>query len=496
MMKRSRSGILFMTIFAAAQANQSDGIGSVFDHPDMAPAIIKGYKFFDSDSGKELFLRGIDYFPRPNDGVLDNNSVDYFSDKHTNIWTRDIEVFKKLGINAVRIYAVDPKNDHSSFMCALAEAGIYAVIGLAQACYGDLCAITHDATPDCYPKELKTRGQDIINEFSRYTNTLAFSAGNEVNHYVPLGERSQWNAPCLKKFLRDMRAYAASCDHMRKVPVGLISADSDRDENAMYYNCLSDPDDPYEVAEWYGINAYVFCDGKAFDYDQALGFQYLVSSFASYKYSIPVLLTEYGCISTSFPTVDGYEGTRSFFQAKWLGAEPSVREQFQGGFAFEYSMEKNIANTLYPFKEWGGQNYGIGYFYPEHCDDIDIPCEYITTPVFDNLKDAYAEGAEAVAANEGNITLDTFEVDPSRTSYTTCPSDWPGINEFTWAADSYKDRKCPSKRKLSFTCPNRFEKVVKSYHIHYIVAGLVAVAVATVLIFKKKPRSGYEKIVS
>ncbi len=313
---------------------------------NLDPITIKGYKFFNSITGKNVLIKGIDYYPRPNAGLLNINSVDFFTNEYRHIWERDIPFFQELGVNAIRLYSVDPDYDHSDFMCALAQVGIYVLVELASGSC-PRCAILSTEVPLCYPPDLKIRGQRVIQEFSKYTNTLAFSAGNEVNHFVPLGKPPQWNAPCLKKFVRDMRAYISHCSqHMRQIPIGLIMADSDREENTLYYNCQSDPKDPYDYAEWYGINTYVYCNGDAQSYDEAKGFHDLSSSFESYHYSIPVLLTEYGCLSKSFPTIEGYQGQRNFNQAKWLGLK-SVQNDFAGGFAFEYSIE--AANAQTPF---------------------------------------------------------------------------------------------------------------------------------------------------
>lgn len=111
-------------------------------------------------------------------------------------------------------------------------AGIYVIVALAHDC--PTCAVTRDTSPDCYPPQLKTQGQAVINAFAKYSNTLAFSAGNEVNNFAPI-HLPEWNAPCQKKFLRDMRAYIDSCPHLRNVPIGLVSADTERKELAEYY---------------------------------------------------------------------------------------------------------------------------------------------------------------------------------------------------------------------------------------------------------------------
>jgi len=85
----------------------------------LNPAEIKGFKFFDSVTGDEIVLRGVDYYPRPNKGDLNHNSLDLFTEKRKNIWKRDIPFLQELGVNAVRLYAVDPTEDHDDFMCAM-----------------------------------------------------------------------------------------------------------------------------------------------------------------------------------------------------------------------------------------------------------------------------------------------------------------------------------------------------------------------------------------
>ncbi|CAJ1949797.1 unnamed protein product [Cylindrotheca closterium] len=412
----------------------------------MNPLEIKGYKFFDHLSGEEVVIKGIDYYPRPNDGLLNFNSLDYYSEEHRELWERDIAYFEELGVNAVRLYAVDPKKSHDSFMCALQEANIYVIVALARDC--PTCAITRDQAPHCYPKELKEQGQAVIAAFAKYSNTLAFSAGNEVNHFAPPG-MPQWNGVCQKKFLRDMRKYIASCPSLRKVPVGLIIADTDRAQNVLYYNCESDPKDKYENAEWLGLNSYVMCDGTAKRYDEALGLKALQKSFESYNYSIPVLMTEFGCLSDSFPEKEGYQGQRTFMQAKWLLNQPELLSLFAGAFGFEYSIEK--ANTgqesPYPFKCFGEQNYGIGFFEPENCNDIDIPCEYHPLPSFEFLKEAYNQSNGAPLT-----TVKTFSVPPERIGRSQCPEAFKPLSSFKWEADSAPSSWCPTKEDTNFVC--------------------------------------------
>ena len=103
------------------------------ENPTLNPIVIKGsYRFFNSRTGQNVFIKGIDYYPRPNQGSLDFNSVDYYySEEYRHIWESDIPQFQALGVNAIRLYSVDSEKDHSALMCALNEAGIHVIFKLA-----------------------------------------------------------------------------------------------------------------------------------------------------------------------------------------------------------------------------------------------------------------------------------------------------------------------------------------------------------------------------
>lgn len=104
------------------------------------PAVIKGNKIFVSSTGQYLPIKGINYYPRPNAGDLVlGNSQDFYTEAFRSSWERDIEQFKALRVNAIRLYAVDPGLNHDAFMCALKAAGIYVMVGLAADC--ENCAV-------------------------------------------------------------------------------------------------------------------------------------------------------------------------------------------------------------------------------------------------------------------------------------------------------------------------------------------------------------------
>jgi hypothetical protein len=408
------------------------------------PLIIQGNRFFDSVTGDYFAVRGVNYYPRPNAGPLDTNNLDLFSDDFQHIWQRDLPQFTALGANVIRLYAVDPDADHSAFMCALQAEGIYVVVDLGANCEG--CEITADAAPACYPASYKTRGEKIIKQFARYDNVMAFSGGNEINHRTG-GNPWTWNAPCQKKFIRDMRAFMQSCSSLRQVPMGLVVADTDRDNNAQYYNCRTDEADELENAQWYGINTYVHCEDIS-DPDKATGFNMLRDSFKSYDYSIPVVLTEFGCLSPSFPTVDGYEAQRTFHDADFMNTR-DYSDYFAGGIAFEYSTENanSMATSAYPFKTFGPQNYGLGYFSPEDCTDAGTNCTYKRFPNFEFLAEAYAS-----YDGSSEPTLSSYEVPANHRAVSTCPASSPDLRNFEWASDASPSEACPAHVDSRFQC--------------------------------------------
>jgi hypothetical protein len=126
---------------------------------------------------------------------------------------------------------------------------------------------------------------------------------------------------------------------MRQIPVGAVLADVERDKNALYYGCCTDPTDELESTVWYGLNTYVDCDGTATRIDKLTGYQNLLSDFSRYGLSYPVMLTKFGCLSPSFPMQDSYEAQQMWLQIDALFSA-EYREEFAGGFVFEYSMEK------------------------------------------------------------------------------------------------------------------------------------------------------------
>ena len=144
-------------------------------------------------------------------------------------------------------------------------------------------------------------------------------------------------------------------------------------------------------------------------------------------------------LSQSFEKKDGYETQRNFLQVEALYSK-KFRELFAGGFVFEYSTEKALAQDTspYPFDTFGPDNWGVGYFRPSNCDDVNNPCEYVEFPQFETLAERY----NAVdTSDEANSVF--YRRGWDNPSPPACPDKFPPLDSFTWPSDSVGSQTCP-----------------------------------------------------
>jgi hypothetical protein len=413
--------------------------------------ILQGKRWFNSVTGEYFPIKGMAYYPRPNTGELSQSaSVDFYTADYEERWSQDIDYFEQLGINALRIYAVAPDQDHTGFMCALQEKGIYVMIGLMADCLN--CGIgatsQDDSPPDCYSSTLKERGQFIIRTFSRYDNVLAFSAGNEATIYA---QDRQSNVPCQKKFIRDMRHYVNACGPTanapavaRSVPIGVVGWDNDdvTPPQTEYYACQTG-DDPLESTEWYGINTYRHCDASAQSVDDLDGYERLRNLFIDHNLPIPIVLAEYGCRAENFPTgtivdengvTQEFDAQRTWLQIDMLYSTPDYLDVFAGGVAYEFSAEKlwadrSLEGHPWPYYGYMQLNYGVGYLYPLDCDNIDIMCQFQPYPEFLTFADKMAAVDTSFVPNMNEPSGQVAGAIPE------CPAQYPPLSDFVWATD-------------------------------------------------------------
>ncbi|KAL2132417.1 hypothetical protein VTI74DRAFT_3815 [Chaetomium olivicolor] len=271
----------------------------------LEPITATGNAFF---KGKERFyVRGIDYQPGGASG-----NIDPLAD--TKVCLPDIEKFKTLGVNVIRVYSTDNSKNHDDCMNALAEAGIYVVIDANNPLYSINRNDPHGSYNAVYLQSVFA----TIDAFAKYSNTMAFFSGNEVIHDLKNTTRA---ARYVKATDRDMRAYIKARKY-RKILVGYSAADvsTNRMQTAAYFNCGSDE----ERSDFFAFNDYSWCSS---DFKTA-GWDVKVKNFTDY--GIPIFLSEYGCNTN----------TRNFGEIEALMSD-KMTHVYSGGLMYEYSMEPN-----------------------------------------------------------------------------------------------------------------------------------------------------------
>ncbi|OLY85461.1 pH-responsive protein 1 [Smittium mucronatum] len=280
-----------------------------FNTAAIDPLVIKGSKFFNSKTKKQFFFKGVDYQPRSHDS---RTNLDPLSE--VDACLRDAKILKELNVNSIRVYETDYNLNHDKCMAALEEAGIYVILDIATPLYS-----INRNTP-FWDVSLYDNFKKKVDAFAKYPNVVAFLIGNEITNDRLTTPASAF----VKASLRDIKTYIKANNY--NVYVGY--ADNDDEEIRVslinYFNC---GDDPMSRADFYGINTYRWCGPKT-TYESS---GYAEMSEPLKGYSIPVMITEYGC-NTVRP--------RNFNEVSAVYGENMIGI-YSGGFVYEYSQEEN-----------------------------------------------------------------------------------------------------------------------------------------------------------
>lgn len=262
-------------------------------------------------NGERFYIRGVAYQPG---GAAD--AADPLL--NTRNLARDIENFKELGINTIRIYTIDNSANHDEAMQMLDEAGIYLALDANTPKYSlnrESAQTLHQSYNDVYLQSVFA----TIDQFSGYNNLLLFFSGNEV-----INAKNNTNAaPYIKAVTRDMRQYiSAQAD--RQIPVGYSSADvaENIEQQAQYFAC---GEDEWARSDFFAFNDYSWCSPSSL---QTSGWATKVETYSDY--SLPMFLSEYGCITN----------TRTWDEVAALYSA-EVTQAWSGGLAYEYTLEAN-----------------------------------------------------------------------------------------------------------------------------------------------------------
>lgn len=276
----------------------------------------KGTKFF-FPNGTQFFMRGIAYQQEIAAGGATVAGTPYKDPlKDETICKRDVPLLAALNTNIIRTYAIDPTADHSACMKLLSDAGIYVISDLSE----PSTSIERDA-PEWNTK-IFDRYKAVIDEMSKYDNTMGFFAGNEVSNQFNNTPASAF----VKAAVRDSKAYIKSKGG-RTLGVG-YAANDDKDirvQIAHYFNCGK----PEEAIDFWGYNIYSFCGKSTFEQS---GYKDQVAFFANY--SVPVFFAEYGCNTQGGAEGRTWEDAEVLYKSEMTGT-------FSGGIVYMFHQEKN-----------------------------------------------------------------------------------------------------------------------------------------------------------
>ncbi|CAK7895774.1 1,3-beta-glucanosyltransferase Pga4p [[Candida] anglica] len=275
----------------------------------ISPIETKGNAFFVKDSNQRFYIRGVDYQPGGSSKLIDPLA-------NTKTCKRDIEKFKDLGINTIRVYSVDNTADHDECMKELADAGIYVILDVNI----PNASISRSDAKCSYNTMYLEEVFATVSAMAKYDNTLGFFAGNEVIN----DETTTSAATYVKAVVRDMKHYIKN-KKLRSIPVGYSAADveENRLETAHFFNC---GDDEMARSDMFGFNDYSWCGKSSFT---TSGYDQKVEAYSNY--SIPLFLSEYGCNKI---TPRPFTEVESIYSTK-------MSSVFSGGLVYEYSEEAN-----------------------------------------------------------------------------------------------------------------------------------------------------------
>ncbi|RVX67172.1 hypothetical protein B0A52_08606 [Exophiala mesophila] len=284
----------------------------------VSPLVVRGADFVNSVDGSRFQIIGVAYQPGGSSGFNPEAGVDPLSD--ADVCLRDAVLMQRLGVNAVRVYNLNPDLDHTECASIFNAAGIYLILDVNSPLPNQ--SLNRGAPQDSYNSAYLERVFQVVERFMHFNNTLGFFSGNEV-----INEDSVPDVPAyIRAVTRDIKDYIAK-QGSREIPVGYSAADVRPLLMGTfdYLSCALD-DEASSKIDFFGLNSYSWCGDASF---QSSGYDVLVRDFSNT--TIPIFFSEYGCNQVQ---------PRTFTEVGALYGE-EMTGIFSGGLIYEYSEEPN-----------------------------------------------------------------------------------------------------------------------------------------------------------
>ena len=147
----------------------------------VEPVKVQGSDFVNSVSGDRLQIIGVAYQPGGSSGYNPGSGVDPLS--NGTICLRDAALMQRLGVNAIRVYNLDPDLDHDACASIFNSVGIYMLLDVNSPLAGQ--SLDRGNPGSSYTSSYLNRVFGVVEAFKDYPNTLAFFGGNEIINDQP-----------------------------------------------------------------------------------------------------------------------------------------------------------------------------------------------------------------------------------------------------------------------------------------------------------------------
>ncbi|KAI2628538.1 carbohydrate-binding module family 43 protein [Hypoxylon sp. NC1633] len=280
-----------------------------------------GQHFFYTNNGSQFYLKGVAYQENFNANGSNNANTKYTDPlADASKCSRDIPFMKEIFTNVIRVYAIDPTQNHDDCMEQLASNDIYVIADLGEP------GTSIDSNDPSWNVGLYTRYTAVVDSLSKYKNVIGFFAGNEVVS----AQNQTASAAFVKAAVRDTKAYIKQMKYRTTLGVGYATADvPSRDELAHYFACLPESGTDTSIDFW-GYNVYSWCGDSNY---QTSSYGERVDFFQDYP--VPVFFAEYGCIEG----VEGGPTHRPFTEVAVLYG--NMTNVFSGGIVYEWFYSEN-----------------------------------------------------------------------------------------------------------------------------------------------------------
>ncbi|EFW99571.1 beta-glucanosyltransferase gel2 [Grosmannia clavigera kw1407] len=281
--------------------------------------VVKGSQFVNPSTGDRFQVVGVAYQPGGSSGYNPSLGFDPLSDGSKCL--RDAALMQILGINAIRVYNLDPDLNHDECASIFNDAGMYLMIDVNSPLVGE--SLNSDEPWTSYYAAYLNRTFAVVEAFRHYPNTLLFFSGNEVISDLDSAKAAP---PYIRAVTRDIKTYIAKHSD-RSIPVGYSAADvrSVLFDSWNYFQCAeSGVANDTSRADVFALNSYSWCGDSSFT---TSGYDTLVEGFSGT--SIPVFYSEFGC---NVPAPRIFTEVSTIYSDKMMPV-------FSGGVVYEYANE-------------------------------------------------------------------------------------------------------------------------------------------------------------